>query len=163
MKALESTPAHWFKCIYREFRRFSVCNKKFLDVLKLVKCNIYFEYKIDFPFHIFKSMASANLKQHLLLDGDSETATWIKTEESPQYKFYYDTGDLSIRSCWHHSSDTNRNPWVMLCSHCPTPFTLQLCYKTLGILQKVTKTQKVHISSHDGLQKLYNINLVWHK
>ena len=43
-------------------------------------------------------MASANLKQHLLLDRDSETATWIKTEESPQYKFYYDTGDLSIRS-----------------------------------------------------------------
>ena len=70
-EVLESTPAHWFKCIYREFRRFSVCNK-FLDVLKLVKCNIYFEYKIDFPFHIFKSMASANLKQHLLLDRDND-------------------------------------------------------------------------------------------
>ena len=89
--------------------------------------------------------------------------TWIKTEESTQYKFYYDTGDLSIRSFWHHSSDTKRNPWVMLCSHCPTQFTLQLCYKTLGILQRVTKTQKVHISSHDGLQKLHNINIVWYK
>ena len=41
-----------------------------------------------------------------------------------------------------------------------TPFTLQLCYKPLGILQRVTKSQKVHISSHDGLQKLHNINFV---
>ena len=32
------------------------------------------------------------------------------------------------------------------------PFTLQLCYKPLGILQKVTNSQKIHISSHDGLQ-----------
>ena len=38
------------------------------------------------------------------------------------------------------------------------PFTLQLCYKPLGILQRVTKKQKVYISSHDKLQKLYNIN-----
>ena len=28
------------------------------------------------------------------------------------------------------------------------PFTLQLCYKPLGILQRVTKSQRVHISSH---------------
>ena len=33
------------------------------------------------------------------------------------------------------------------------PFTLQLCYKPLGILQRITKNQKVHISSHDVLQK----------
>ena len=33
------------------------------------------------------------------------------------------------------------------------PFTLHLCYKPLGILQRVTKSQKVHISSHDVLQK----------
>ena len=38
------------------------------------------------------------------------------------------------------------------------PFTLQLCYKSLGILQRVTKSQNVHISSHDGLKKLHNIN-----
>ena len=38
------------------------------------------------------------------------------------------------------------------------PLTLQLCYKPLGILQRVTKSQKVHISSHDELQKLHNIN-----
>ena len=28
------------------------------------------------------------------------------------------------------------------------PFTLQLCYKPLGILQTVTNRQKVHMSSH---------------
>ena len=39
------------------------------------------------------------------------------------------------------------------------PFTLQLCYKPLGILQRVTKSQKVHTSSHDGLQKIHNMNL----
>ena len=44
-----------------------------------------------------------------------------------------------------------------------TPFTLQLCYKPLGILQRVTKSQKVHISSYDGLKKLHNINFVWYR
>ena len=43
------------------------------------------------------------------------------------------------------------------------PFTLQLCYKPLGILQRVTESQKVHISSHDGLKKLHNINFDWHR
>ena len=38
------------------------------------------------------------------------------------------------------------------------PFTLQLCYKPLGILQRVTKSQKAHISSPDELKKLHNIN-----
>ena len=33
------------------------------------------------------------------------------------------------------------------------PFTLQLCYKPLGILQRVPKSQKVHTINHDGLQK----------
>ena len=31
------------------------------------------------------------------------------------------------------------------------PFTLQLRYKPLDILQRVTKSQKVHISSYDVL------------
>ena len=37
------------------------------------------------------------------------------------------------------------------------PFTLNLYYKLLGILQRVTKNQKVQISSHDGLKILHNI------
>ena len=43
------------------------------------------------------------------------------------------------------------------------PFTLQLCYKPLGIQQRVTKGQKVHISSNEKLQKLHNINLPGHR
>ena len=43
------------------------------------------------------------------------------------------------------------------------PFTLQLCYKPLGILQRVTKSQKVHIPSHDVSQKLNNIDFAWHR
>ena len=101
---------------------------------------------------------------------------WDNTDrdikESRQGKFYNNIGDLSVRSFWYHTSDTKGNPWVMLCSHCPIndspaiytkPFTLQLCYKPLGILQRVTKNQKVHISDHDGLEKLHNINFVWHR
>ena len=41
-------------------------------------------------------------------------------------------------------------------------FTLQLRYKLLGILQRVTKSQKVDKSSHDELQNLHNINFAWH-
>ena len=40
------------------------------------------------------------------------------------------------------------------------PFTLQLCHKHLGILQGVTKSQKVHFSSHDGLQDFITSTLV---
>ena len=52
-----------------------------------------------------------------------------------------------------------RSHIVQLMTHpaiCTLPFTLQLCYNPLGILQRVTKSQKVHISSHDKLQKLHN-------
>ena len=38
------------------------------------------------------------------------------------------------------------------------PFILHLCCKPSGIMQRVTKSQKVHISSHDGLQTLHTIN-----
>ena len=38
------------------------------------------------------------------------------------------------------------------------PFTLHLSYKPLAILQRITQSQKVHVLSHDGLQKLNNIN-----
>ena len=38
------------------------------------------------------------------------------------------------------------------------PFTLQLCYKPLGILQRVTSSQRAHISSHN---RLYTRPLFW--
>ena len=40
-----------------------------------------------------------------------------------------------------------------------TPFTLQLCYKPLGILQRLTKSKKAHTSNHVGLENLHNINI----
>ena len=40
------------------------------------------------------------------------------------------------------------------------PFTMQLCYKSLCILNKLTKSQKDQVSNHDGLQKLHNNNFV---
>ena len=39
-------------------------------------------------------------------------------------------------------------------------FTLQLCYKPLGILQRVNESQKVHISSHDGLPNFIRSTLL---
>ena len=98
--------------------------------------------------------------------------TQIKKEESPQSKFYNNIRDLPIKSFWYHNSDTKRNPWVMLCSHFPISDSsgylhntvyLAVCYKPLGILQRVTKSQKVHISHHDGFEKLHNISFVWHR
>ena len=97
---------------------------------------------------------------------------WIEIKEIPKYKIYDNNGDLSKTTSWYHSNNTKRNPWVMLCSHCPfnnssgfhtLPSTLQLCYKHLGILPRVTKSQKVHISSHDEFQKLHNVNFAWHR
>ena len=41
--------------------------------------------------------------------------------------------------------------------------TLQLCYKPLGIIRRVTTSQKVQISCLDVLQKLYNTNFAWHR
>ena len=56
---------------------------------------------------------------------------------------------------------TPRGTFGLCCVHIAQlmtlPFTIQLCYKPLGILKRVTKSQKVHISSHDGLQISHNI------
>ena len=52
------------------------------------------------------------------------------------------------------------------------PFTLQLCYKPLGLCQervtkrvwqRVSKSQKVHVSSHDVLKKLHNTDFACHR
>ena len=40
------------------------------------------------------------------------------------------------------------------------PFTLQLRYKPLGILQRVAKSLKVHFSGHDGLQNFTTLSLL---
>ena len=59
----------------------------------------------------------------------------------------------TLELCCAHIAQLMTHPAVYT-----LPFTLQLCYKPLGIPQRVTKSQKVHISSHDLLQKLNNID-----
>ena len=44
---------------------------------------------------------------------------WIDIKKSPKYKLNDNIGDLPKTTFWYHSNDTKRNPWVMLCSHCP--------------------------------------------
>ena len=62
----------------------------------------------------------------------------------------------TLRLCCVHIAQLMTNPAIYTLL-----FTLQLCYKPPGILQRVTKSQKVHISSHDELEKLYNINFAY--
>ena len=38
---------------------------------------------------------------------------------NPEYTFYDNIGDLSVRSFWYYSNDTKRNPWVMLYPYFP--------------------------------------------
>ena len=84
---------------------------------------------------------------------------WIEIKKIPKYKLYDKIGDLSKTTFWYHNNDTKKNPWVIFFSHWPIndssgclPFTLQLSYKLLGILQCVNKSRKANISSHDGMQ-----------
>ena len=60
--------------------------------------------------------------------------------------------------CYVHIAQLMAHPAIYT-----TAFTLQLCYRPLGILQRVTNSQKVHISNHDGLKNLHTINLFWHR
>ena len=92
------------------------------------------------------------------------TTTWIKTNfimileicQQDPFDIIAMTPRETLWLCCVHIAQLMTHPAIYT-----TPFTLQLCYKPLGILQRVTKSQKVHISSHDGLQKLHNINFVW--
>ena len=88
---------------------------KFLSVLKLVIYKIYFRHQSDF-LSIFIKACLMLIQNNIYC---SIEITQNEIEESPQSKFYNNIGDLSIRSIWHHNSNTKRNPWVMLCSHCP--------------------------------------------
>ena len=87
---------------------------------------------------------------------------WIEIKKSPKYKLNDNIGDL-LKATVDIIAMTPREPLGLCCIHIvqlmthPTvytlPFTLQLCYKPLGVLQRVTKIQKVHISSQDVSQK----------
>ena len=87
---------------------------------------------------------------------------WNEIKKSPKYKLNDNIGDL-LKATFDIIAMTPRGALGLCCIHIaqlmthPTvyalPFTLQLCYKPLGVLQRETKSQKVHISSQDVLQK----------
>ena len=64
----------------------------------------------------------------------------------------------TLRLCCAHIVQLMAHPALYI-----LPFTLQLCYKPLVILQRATKNQNVHTSNHDELQKLHNFSFAWHK
>ena len=41
------------------------------------------------------------------------------------------------------------------------PFALQLCYKPLGVLQTLTKSQKAHISNHNRFYTTTKNYICW--
>ena len=121
-------------------------------------------------------MASNNSKEQALFMDQDRGKTWVQIVDNIE--------DLSIGSFWYHSKRHQENPlgyvlftfphvrgalWLCCVHICQLmthsavftlPFSLQLCYKPLGILQRVTKSQKVHFSSHDGLQDFIISTLV---
>ena len=90
------------------FRSFSVCHK--LSQLAIYK--ICFTNQLILPSVFIKAWL-------MLIQNNIYRWTKITQIESPQRKYCNNIGDLSIKSFLYHNSDTKRNPWVMLCSHCP--------------------------------------------
>ena len=60
------------------------------SVLKLVTDNIYFRQQYDFPVNVFIMW--------LILIQKNTHCQWIEIVEYPEYKFYDNISDLSIRS-----------------------------------------------------------------
>ena len=117
----------------------------------MVRNKIYFMHQFDFPSKFYQSVCPIPIQNNI-------HCWWIEIKKRPKYKLYDKIGDLSKTAFWYHNNDIKRNLWVIFCSYWPIndssgclPFSLQLCYKPLGILQRVTNSQKAHISSHDGL------------
>ena len=50
--------------------------------------------------------------------------------------------------------------WVILCSLYPVNNSWSFCYKPLGIQQRLTESQKIHVSSHDGLPNFLTSNML---
>ena len=125
----------------------------------MVTENIYFRQQYDFLLNDFIMW--------LILIQKNTYCLWIETEKYREYKFYDNIGELAIRF-FDIIAMTPREALGLYCGHFAQLnidtaiytllFTLQSCYKPLGIPQMVTKSQKLHISSHDGLQKFHNIN-----
>ena len=108
---LEGTAAHWFKSI----QEILSLSQNFSAFWSCSYTRSTFGTNSIFSFTFIKTWL-------MLIQNSSNCwieTTQIEIKESPQYKLYNNIGDLLIRSFWYHNSDTKRNPWVMLCSHCP--------------------------------------------
>ena len=116
--------------------------------------------QLDFIFNFYQKVLNANSKQHALLINRDKRKPYIHETLSPKYilKIYQ-------KQLFDIIAMTPRGTLWLCCIHIAQlvihsavytlPFTLQLLF---GILQRVTKSQKVFISSHDVLlQKLHNI------
>ena len=134
-------------------------------MLWAVSKKIYFMHQVDFRSGFYQSLCPSATQNNM-------QCSCIVIKKSPKYKLYDNIGDLSKATFWYHNNDTKRNLgscYVHIAELMTHPavytlrFNLQLCYKPLGILQRVTKSQKVHISSHDVLKNLYNINFAWNR
>ena len=66
--------------------------------------------------------------------------------QKPPFDIIAMTSRGTLGLCCTHITQLMTHPAVYT-----LPFNLQLCYKPLGILQRVTKSQNVYRSSHDGL------------
>ena len=97
--------------------------------------------------------------------------TQIEIEESPQSKFYNIIGDLSIRLFWYHSSSTKRNPWVMLCPHCPINDSQGYLHNTIYLavmLQASWHTAEVNEESKGSYIRSWwigktSLHQLWHR
>ena len=116
-------------------RRFSVYHIMFFGSLKWSHTKSISIISLIFLFLLIKAW--------VILIQNNKYYRWMEIEESPEYKFYDNIGNLSIRSFKYRNTDTKSNSWVMLCSHCAINDALHYLNTTgyLGVmLQRVLDT-----------------------
>ena len=127
---LESTPVHWFRCIYREFKRFLVYHKKFLRVLKLLNKGSILGTNMIFLFTFIKARL-------MLIQNNTycwiETTTWNKIKKSPKYKFQ------SLLYKIRAASDINQKEHFILKKRTPRilPSSVQYLFYVFYIKRKL--------------------------
>ena len=114
-KGFESSSAHWFKCIEEN----SVDSQSETNTLMVrykrdhkVTNKTYFMHQFNFLCNFYDSTCPIPIQNNMHW-------WWIEIKENHKYKLYGNAGNLSKTTFWNHRSETKRNPWVILCSHCP--------------------------------------------
>ena len=112
-------------------RRFSVYHKMFFGSLKWSHTKSISIISLIFLFLLIKAW--------VILIQNNKYYRWMEIEESPEYKFYDNIGNLSIRSFRYRNNDTKTNPWVMLYSHCAVNNALHYLNTTGYFLKQVRR------------------------